>query len=817
MQLGHVGHIEFNFNARDQLIIGTNGCGKSSIFFELSPLPADSKQFEKTGKKEIHIQYNGMSIVATSTFDPKPFHSFVVDDVELNESGLITIQKELAEKYTRITPDTHDLLMGKVLFTSMGSNDRRQWFTRLSDANYEYLIGVYLRFKDEMRDITGALRLAKNKLVTETSKAIKDEELTSIRKDVESLYELIEHLSEKRIPIDKDIQDLKNKREHLLNQIDVMNEGVVKVFKYLNKNTNYNPATIQEDIINIVGDIRVFKAREEEFFIKHKEQTEIFEILEKTKLESVAKLSTDIDIIRREIETIKSEKSFPFVNGNPESALSSIAAITSDVQEIVSNIDKNPDRGIYNRTTFEQVTTNIQHRQNEIRSVESNIAKYEAVLAHHKEHEHEGHLTCPKCEHSWNRGLSLENKIHLDQNIKDLHIKKADLEAELKTLQEDAERFRIYSDYLKSYRAIVNHTRDLSDFWDHVSDQHLLNLKPSAISNLLVSYEADVKKDLKIKSLNVELLEKLKLLELTNESKDHDYATVKKTLEDLDNKIHVNIVSLTQAFSKQDELNKFNSAVTFLETRKKALEDAIANLDTNTADVMENYRRQAYNAILRNLQSILATKERVLHESVTQVNLIKNLELEIATLTDKEKAMKAGLKVLSPTEGLIAKGLYGFMQIFIRNMNAVIAKIWSYPLVIKPCNVGDDGSIDLNYKFPMVVNGHEGGHKDVSEGSSAMIEVVDIAFRICAMKALKMGDFPLFLDEFGKTMDSVHRRATTSLINSLMEEDSFSQMFLISHDISQYGALTNCEVCVLNDMNVILPPNSVYNKHVVLY
>lgn len=79
-----------------------------------------------------------------------------------------------------------------------------------------------------------------------------------------------------------------------------------------------------------------------------------------------------------------------------------------------------------------------------------------------------------------------------------------------------------------------------------------------------------------------------------------------------------------------------------------------------------------------------------------------------------------------------------------------------------------------------------------------------------------MGDSPLFLDEFGKTMDSVHRRATTNLINNLMEEDSFTQMFLISHDISQYGALSNCEICVLDSQNVIVPSNTSVNKHVVM-
>ena len=192
LKLGQIGHIEINFNARDQIIIGTNGSGKTSIFHELSALPADKAQFEKTGKKEIHIRKDGKSIVATSLFNPKPFHSFMVDGVEMNESGLVTIQTELAEKYTGVTQEIQDLLIGKILFTSMKGDVRRQWFTRLSDANIEYLIGVYVRFKDELSVISGGLKLAKRKLVAETSKAIKDDDLNVIGQDVAGLYQLIE-------------------------------------------------------------------------------------------------------------------------------------------------------------------------------------------------------------------------------------------------------------------------------------------------------------------------------------------------------------------------------------------------------------------------------------------------------------------------------------------------------------------------------------------------------------------------------------------------------------------------------------------------
>ena len=95
-----------------------------------------------------------------------------------------------------------------------------------------------------------------------------------------------------------------------------------------------------------------------------------------------------------------------------------------------------------------------------------------------------------------------------------------------------------------------------------------------------------------------------------------------------------------------------------------------------------------------------------------------------------------------------------------------------------------------------------------------MHEVIDLASKITAMKALHLDDYPLFLDEFGSNMDPAHKAATIQLINSIMEQDHFSQLFMISHDAVQYGALSNTEVCVLSTENMLLPAGSVYNQNV---
>lgn len=46
-------------NKNMTILIGTGGIGKSSIIKEMSPIPADLKQYGEEGYKEIEIEYRG--------------------------------------------------------------------------------------------------------------------------------------------------------------------------------------------------------------------------------------------------------------------------------------------------------------------------------------------------------------------------------------------------------------------------------------------------------------------------------------------------------------------------------------------------------------------------------------------------------------------------------------------------------------------------------------------------------------------------------------------------------------------------------------
>ena len=88
------------------------------------------------------------------------------------------------------------------------------------------------------------------------------------------------------------------------------------------------------------------------------------------------------------------------------------------------------------------------------------------------------------------------------------------------------------------------------------------------------------------------------------------------------------------------------------------------------------------------------------------------------------------------------------------------------------------------------------------------LEIIDLAFKMIAMKALGLSGYPIFLDEFGRTFDAKHRENALKLIEKLSEEFIEDQIFIVSHNFMEYSVLNDVSFCVLSEDNIVLPPNN---------
>ena len=123
------------------------------------------------------------------------------------------------------------------------------------------------------------------------------------------------------------------------------------------------------------------------------------------------------------------------------------------------------------------------------------------------------------------------------------------------------------------------------------------------------------------------------------------------------------------------------------------------------------------------------------------------------------------------------------------------------------CDLGED---DLDYKFKVLVNGTD-IIEDIGKTSSSMQEMINLAFKIVFYKYKGYMNYPLILDEFGRTFDAQHRISAYEALDRYLADD-FSQVYMVSHFESMYGRFSNADVSVLGTTGVDLNTVKTYNE-----
>jgi DNA repair exonuclease SbcCD ATPase subunit len=311
--------------------------------------------------------------------------------------------------------------------------------------------------------------------------------------------------------------------------------------------------------------------------------------------------------------------------------------------------------------------------------------------------------------------------------------------------------------------------------------------------------------------------EKLELLNSLKLVGSDDIKSVKEHLDALSEQVN-HYTTQVQRYNNESarytaELKRLQQFNATCERIRRIIRDKTALARTKR----ESIRRITYNQLVRDIQSELAVCEQRIGVAAQQKTIVSSLEKQVATYAANESVLAIVVKELSPTEGIIAEGMIGFMNGFIEQMNSIIRAVWSYKLEIQSCRMIDGETVDLDYKFPMrVQNAASGLVSDVSKGSSGMLEIINLAFKIAAMRCLGLENAPLILDELGAAMDVQHKYETVQIIKALVEQRTFPQVFFISHDFAQYGGLANCQIALLNGINVVAPTGAQVNKHVTM-
>lgn len=813
LALAHIKHLVYEPHAAQQVIVGTNGSGKSSLLYELSAMPANHRMYDAGGMKKITIEHKGSIYELTSDFSKGNSHSFIKDGVELNAgTGTYSVQLELVYRHFKLNSKVHELILGKKRFSYMSIAERRQWFTELADADYSYAIGVYTSLKERLRDISGAIKIAKKKLSIETTKSYSSEDIARLESKVKDIYECVQALQEERIsetPLAGSMARYEQTESQLVSKVEAV-AGMLTNLKQVK-----SIATIEHDLQEAIAQLRAHETISDRQAHQYSEICKDYgrakSVQDKNTHELKAQLKSMVATINKNKEAI--------TNRDIYDDLCSIAhlrqlqaKIREAIQRIIDHSSQETIAEYRHRYASSEYRDSILKECDTISAsinVATNRLQWLTDEIAHLEHLSKGaSITCPKCKYSWIKDYNPEVNNRLLKEKKDIQEKLDILNNKYREYLSMKKEIIIYN------QAIDNIISNLDIYPLMINIDDLIN----GLSNIdYIRYLNSVLDDINIIMQNRELMDNAdKISDIIHKAdtlKDVNIESIYKEKQKLQAQMSDTAESIRVYTLRVKTLRQASGSLAALMNAKEDLQALMRDMSKSFEDSLEYSRRVAYNEYLRLLQSSLARAEDSLHTAKTHYQSTTAIEKDIVELEKKESVYKELCIALSPAEGIIAEGLFGYMRLYISQMNQLIAKIWSYPLVVNPCQLDSSGSVDLDYRFPVVVDNQDYIRKDVSEGSSAMQEVIDLAFKIVAMKALGLGDYPLYLDEFGSTMDPAHKAATISLINNIMTEGHYSQLFMVSHDSIQYGALSNTETVVLSKANMMLS-NSCYNTNV---
>lgn len=812
---------EVDFNSLYQIILGTNGSGKSTILSEMSPLPATPKMYAKGGRKEFHCDHDGSQFIMINDFAVAGGkHSFIKDGVDLNENGTAAIQKELVRKYFNgLTPELFNVLTFRKFhrFTEMDTNKRRQWMMQLSGIDLDWAMDVYQALRVRGRDASGHVKRINQKLATETQYLVEDEDVIKMEerlKTIQSDFTEALRLTKNGLPSSNDIERL---LEPKLFQLNALNADLDRFMAKLENGICTFGLTNKEGLERYLASLTAtIDVTEDSLSKAYQDKMTVDGELNKLKELGAAGLSEYEDVINKLQDELKATSNAINQSGfGPEFGTDKILGMKANVEGLVkhtTNVLTSMFDNSNELITFEK-TNDYRNREHTLLVNATNLRTNIDRLKHRMQHSKETHdVTCPKCTFVFKPGFHVSFEEEAPKLLAKMEQELVDNEKQMKEVNEYLAQVLEYSNGLKQYEQLTIMYSGYDVLWRELGNFGLQTSNPKIALNILNRFVEWI--DLLVHYLEISkvLEDKNKVYEQAKQIDSKDMESTKKQASDLENLIEENITKLDDLRKKKQGLTELAKVIGEIEEGVRVSEMLVNEVNEILEQEDDVTANSLLEDVLRTLQGEIESLERQVSTIRVQRAIVEDLKQTFEQAKFEQDLYKYMADELSPTDGLIADILRKFIESFTTNQTNIISSIWSYPLAVLPCISNKDG---LDYKFPIRVYGSSLPIPDISEGSDAQVDVIDFSFVAMVMHLLKLHDFPLYLDEPISRMDEIHRIEMIRIIQSMVESNQCSMMFFISHFAAQHGSFADSETLVMDSSNIVNLP-TIFNKHCVI-
>lgn len=766
-----------------QIIVSKNGAGKSSLLAELNPLPADiKKNYYDDGYKYIEILHYGKQYIISSGKTGHNKHSMVLNNIELNPGGTRKVQLELVKEHFGLTPNIIDILLNHTKLTTMSIPERKRWLSEISTIDYEYPIVIYNKLKSKHRDLIGGIKLIENEIISLSNNKLNLEQLNNLKeqkKYISNLHNhilsLYQHQSNHNYNIDYDILNYLNKeiittttKLKSIRDINTINKDI--------EEANRNYSIIDTEIKNTV---KIIDDLEKILGIEHPDKLK----LKITNLQQELKKITIDDKLVNHIDKLSS---WLFIY---QESISNIIPLINNLTELdqFRLMEQEQQKNILIK--YSKLELTLSTINNTINRLTDQLDKLNQGQDIHL------NISCPHCSTEFSYNIIEHKKSHILTELELLQNDKKKHELEYHRLLKIKNGIEEKNQIIKNILNIVGHNLTIKPIWEllfNKIDLHKTSLESITreLDSMLINLEHWSK--------STKIYEEIKYLEqqsnIYNDLKTKNGITQQDKLEEYNTKLSLLTKKKNDINLVLEALKEENTYTNKFLTHLQQLHNSLLDIRNKNKHKIIDNRNSYLGSLTDELSVMMIDMDNRIRE---QDNIISNIESRnniLKKYKEEEHILDCMVKALSPTEGLIAKSINSFLQVFVKEMNTIINKIWSYELELLPCDIGETN--DLDYKFRVKVNNDQ-IIEDVSRLSTGMKEIVDLAFRIVFCKYKGLLEIPLFLDEFGHGFDKNHRTIAYSVIDKILSSD-YPQVFIVCHYESLYGSFKNVDFNILD-------------------